>query len=200
MLDKTLPYYPMIMVREPDADCDYPCYSLPEGYAFRTYTDGMAEEWARLQMSVEHFTNIEDARQYFAKEFSTNEKKALMKEQCFFISNHMDELIATATLWYGSHFGRKLWRIHWVAVHPSCQGKGLAKALLTKLLDTYYSKGYTDMLYLTTQTWSYKAIKLYLAYGFQPYVGCRPVNFETDKSEEQFQKDNQKAWELVLGL
>lgn len=53
--------------------------------------------------------------------------------------------------------------------------------------------GYRDFLYLVTQTWSYKAIRLYEKFGFLPYKGPKPVNWKSD----DFDAENLRAWNII---
>ncbi|MFP4015944.1 MAG: hypothetical protein ACLFUI_02825 [Halanaerobiales bacterium] len=46
------------------------------------------------------------------------------------------------------------------------------------------------------QTTSYKAVNIYLQFGFEPYTGKKPVNW--DGLEESFARDNGLAWELIM--
>ena len=50
-------------------------------------------------------------------------------------------------------------------------------------------------IYLTTQSWSYKAVNLYLRFGFKPYSGSRPENWECCHMD--FENYNNEAWELI---
>jgi N-acetylglutamate synthase-like GNAT family acetyltransferase len=103
------------------------------------------------------------------------------------------EVAACGSLWHGEHFGKQLWRIHWIATKSNYQGKGLIKALLTKLLDIYDELGFDGFVYLTSQTWSYKAINLYSKFGFMPYKGEKPQNWIT----ENYDSENNKAWQII---
>ena len=103
------------------------------------------------------------------------------------------KVVATASLWNGDTFGETLHRIHWVAVHPEHHGKGLAKALLTKLMTLYNQLEYQGVIYLVTQTWSYKAINIYEKFGFTPYKGIKPINWYYDDYETK----NVEAWDLI---
>lgn len=191
MLDKSIPYYGVLMVKSNPAE--YPDYTLPDGYTLCPYRQGMEEDWAALQLMTEQFDSPEDARGYFAQEFLAFPDE--LPGKCLFVKDRAGSVIATASIWRGEHFGQTLQRIHWVAVHPGHQGKGLAKALITQTLNRFNELGYTDFVYLTTQTWSYKAIGLYLQFGFEPYLGSRPIHWRC--TDEQFDREKETAWELI---
>ncbi len=56
--------------------------------------------------------------------------------------------------------------LYWVAVKPQLQGKGLGKAITSKVVELMLEiEGERDF-YLHTQTWSHKAIKVYEKVGF----------------------------------
>ena len=73
-------------------------------------------------------------------------------------------------------------RVHWVAIVPDHQGKGLAKPLLTAICNRLVEIGH-DRAYLTTNTVRLPAINLYLAYGFEPEI-------DTD--------EDRRVWDGVL--
>jgi Acetyltransferases len=82
-----------------------------------------------------------------------------------------------------------------VATLPEYQGKGLTKALLTRLFDLYNELGFDGFIYLTSQTWSYKAINIYSKFGFLPYTGQKPLNWTGEN--ETFSVETEKAWDMI---
>jgi GNAT superfamily N-acetyltransferase len=115
---------------------------------------GLEQDWARLQAESGQVDSHDAAATIFRQEFLKD--RDLASRQCLFvIDESTDDVVATASLWYGDHFGERHARIHWVTVAASHQGRGLAKALLSRLLEQHREQS-PDWLYLTTQTWSYK--------------------------------------------
>lgn len=193
MLDKTIPYYSVLMIK--DDTKNYPRYNLPEGYTFCMYEDGFEKYWAEVETSVDEFKSVEAALEYFQKEFLSQKEK--LPERCIFVKDESQRVIATTSVWDGYDFGKIATpRIHWVSVHPDHQGKGIAKALLTKAMDVYNSLGFAGKIYLTTQTWSYKAINIYLHFGFKPYKGPAPEKWKSQRPD--FEEENEKAWEIIF--
>lgn len=192
MLDKTIPFFPVFMIK--DNLREYPEFTLPSGYDFCMYQEGFQSDWARIQAAVDHFGSINEALEHFEKEFLVHPDKLV--QRCIFVKDARGSLIGTVSLWEGEHFGETMPRVHWLAVHPEHQGKGIAKALMTRLLEVCNSLGYEKPLYLITQTWSYVAINMYLKFGFKPYLGEKPVNWSG--TPEDFQKNNAIAWELIM--
>ena len=189
MLDKTIPFYSVIM--DTETPRDYPHYALPEPFSFVFWQPGLEREWARIHTELGQFESIEDGVRVFNQEFL--DRPDMARKRCFFVQTAEGTIAATASLWDGDQFGPVLPRIHWVAVAPRWQGYGLAKALLTRLFDLYQEVETGEELYLITQTWSYKAIHLYQRFGFRPYRGPRPQNM----ANQNFVEDNTKAWELI---
>ena len=192
-MDKTLPYYGVIMIKEDLAD--YPIYTLPKGYSFSTYEPGDEEAWADIEVSVGEFESRQDALDYFKREFAPYPKE--LKKRCVFVRDKKGEFVGTTTGWYGNLLSQEAMpRIHWVAVKPKHQGRGLAKALMTKTFDILKDIHCEGEVYLTTQTWSYKAINMYLEFGFQPYLGVKPKDWSEENGD--FETNNKKAWEIIF--
>nr|MDD6336299.1 GNAT family N-acetyltransferase [bacterium] len=175
MLDKTLPYYEVTMLKKsPDT---YPRFALPQGYrlcAMGDYPGPFAQDWARLLVSVEEMPTLQEGVAYFDREFGCRLQEA--RKRCLFVLDAGGRPAATASLWQGDELGRDLPRIHWVATAPAHQGRGLCKAVLTGVMDLYHTLGLSGPVFLTTQTWSYKAIGIYRTFGFEacPHPGRAP--------------------------
>jgi ribosomal protein S18 acetylase RimI-like enzyme len=137
---------------------------LPEGFAFRFFKDGDELNWARIETSVLEFEAEEDARDFFVRNFLIYEDK--LKARCIFIVNADGLPIATTTAWFAdSELGHQA-TLHWVAVCPEYQKLGLGKAIVQKALCLFTNLEPNEDIFLHTQTWSYKAIKLYHQFGF----------------------------------
>ncbi|AIS58676.1 GNAT family N-acetyltransferase [Listeria ivanovii] len=185
MLDKSVPHLPAAMVN--DDAMNYPKFSLPAGYSFRFYEDGLEEAWCQLQLETGQAVSVEAIRERFKVEFGDQKEK--LAKRCVFVQASDGEIVGTAMLWDGDTFGEMKSRIHWVAVLDSHGGKGIAKALLTKILRLNKN----NFVYLTTQTGSYQAIYLYQKFGFTKYTGETPKNWKT----ANFQKQNETAWQII---
>ena len=157
------------------------------------YEPGMEKDWAALQASVEHMDTAEQALARFNEELAPDQET--LKNRAFFIYNPEGRLAGSAILWYGSHFGRTLARVHWVAVAPEEQGKGLCKALMTLLMDLYRKNNLTGGLYLTSQTWSYKALNIYRQFGFKPYTGPQLPGWKP--TTDDYEQETREAWNLI---
>lgn len=163
MLDKTIPYKHILMKRPKGAAIRN--YELPAGYSFCHYNEGNESEWAEIESSVAEFDGPASAATYYNREFMPYAEE--LKRRQLFIQNPDGKKIATITAWWKMTGERRDAIIHWVAVRPEYQGKGLGKALVSGGIKLMVSiEGDVDM-YLHTQTWSYKAINIYLDAGFE---------------------------------
>lgn len=78
-----------------------------------------------------------------------------------------DRIIATASSrWLADRYPRSGY-VHWVGVHPSHARRGLATALVIRLLEDFTARGYENAL-LETDDFRIPAIKAYFKLGFVP--------------------------------
>ncbi len=192
MIDKSIPYYPLIMYKCDTKD--YPKYELPEGYEFVFYKDGDAEKWSEVQTAVGSFESVEIGTQVFLRDF-VNGQVLNAEERVIFVKAPNGDYIASAALWDGDNYGDREQRLHWIAVRDEHGGKGIAKAMLTFLMDLYNKLGYDGFIYLTTGTRNYPAVKIYEKFGFTIYDDKKSLFPEL--TDEQFSERNNIAIELV---
>lgn len=184
MLDKSIPYIDVLMVKTDTKT--YPYFELPEGFVLTGFRPGYETEWAKLMFESNQTDTLKEAEDIFEKEFLSSPE--LLPKQCLFALDKNGRVAAVASLWHGKHFGESFQRIHWVATRLEYQGMGLAKALLTKLFDVYNELGYNGFIYLTSQTWSYKALNIYYKFGFKPFMDENPVAWNNKAKE---------AWDII---
>lgn len=227
-LDASLPHIGVLMVRRERA---YPRRPLPEGFAQAPWEPKWIAPWAALQHACGQVDSPADGEETFAREFLLGRgwerdrgapsqqavRAALAHPQAAPYAGQTAQrvllavdrqgcLAGTAALWPGLHFGGRRERVHYVAVRPDCQGRGLAQGLLTAALDLADALGCGAELYLTTQTWSWRAVRLYRRYGFAPYAGPRPARWSVAPGPEggadpeaAFARSNARAWRLIDG-
>jgi RimJ/RimL family protein N-acetyltransferase len=93
----------------------------------------------------------------------------MFSQRCFFLYNEKEEIIGTVTGWEDSDFFRTpTGRMHWLCVRPDYQNRGLAKPLITAALNEI--SRHRRIIYLTTRPVNFPAIKLYLDFGFFPFM------------------------------
>lgn len=193
MLDKSIDMCYVILFKEDTKN--YPRYELPEGYIFETYKPGSENDWADVMTSVGLFDKIEDALKTFDRDFVKGHDVDLSKRMLF-VKDPNGKTVATVTLWGGLFHGKDCLRLHWLATDYSCGGKGIAKAMVTKMLDMYNALGEEGFIYLITETWCYSAINIYQKFGFKPYHGDVPLPY-FEMTNEEFIEQNERGWKLI---
>ena len=184
MQDRTVPHIPVVMLRR--AGSAYPRCGLPEGFAICGFREGFDRAWARIETAAGEFKSPEDAVPIFHRDFPD---AALRPTRCLFALDPDGVPVATASLWTGDKLGPTLPRVHWVATDPKWECRGLCKALLTALLDLSDREYPGQPAFLTSQTTSWPAIRLYLRFGFEP-VYERPAVWTGDWQPEA-------AWRII---
>ena len=205
-IDHAVPYTAVVMTRE-NAE-HIPEYPLPQGYHFATFTPDDEARWVQLQAEVTHVESEEQGKQIFREEF-LQAPEGVPCESCpgyedvvkrtVQVKDAAGNLVGVGILWMGDIFGEVWPRVHWVAVHPEHQGKGLAKCILARMLELYRELGCNAPIYLTTQTKTYRAVRIYAQMGFKPYMGEKPLHwpFQSDLPKETFREENEAAWKLI---
>ncbi len=162
-MDPTREYLNIRMSRE-NLD-DIHDYSLPTGYSIRWYQPGYEEYWQKVQSLADEYTRV--TPDLFNEQFGAD-IKLLTERQCFLFHNE-NNIIGTASAWLDNQGEKSLGRIHWVAIIPQQQGRGLAKPLLTIICRRLKELGHSKT-FLTTQTVRIPAINLYAKFGFVPVI------------------------------
>lgn len=162
---KTLPNIPIVMARHDlEGIREVPVH---EGYRIRTFRPGDEKTWARVETAAGEFRDEARALEHYTEEFGPHVDE--MRERCLFLETADDEVVGTTTAWRNPDFQGGAWgRIHWVAVVPEHQGRGLGRLLVTRgmlLMRRWHARAY-----LTTQTSSWVAVHLYLTLGFAPLL------------------------------
>ncbi len=170
---------------------DLPGNQFPGGFSLRTFLEGDEDTWARIETAAGEFSTIDRAQARFREEFGGHE--ADLAERCLFLLNPQGRAIGTAMGWYGQGPEEQpqsrgdeapapvfedsaakvsnphAWgRLHWVGIVPEWQARGLSKPLVAAAMRVLAR--HHDRAYLTTQTTSYVAVKVYLDFGFEPCV------------------------------
>lgn len=164
MLDKSISFHTIIMrsnnllKAKPDA--------LPEGFSVRFYEPGDEIHWARIQYEVGEFSSIEDALECFSHYLDYEDE--LRKRQVYIVDDTTNTPVATATAWYSELDGKEIGVVHALSCLPSYQALGLGRIAATYMMECFHNVMPGSSIWLDTQTWSYKAIGIYLKLGFVP--------------------------------
>lgn len=167
---------PVTMVREDFHDL--PKFAVPSPFSLRWYQPGDEAEWTRIQQQSDPFLTITASA--YRQQFGWDEE-ALSARQAF-LCDADGTPIGTNTAWWDDDFRGESWgRVHWVAIVPPMQGRGLAKPLMAAICQRLRELGHTRA-YLSTSTGRTAAINLYLKFGFRPAL---------------LKPDDRAAWRLV---
>lgn len=144
---------------------DIPQCAMPAGYVMRAYQPGDEVVWIEINGAADQYNRF--TLETFRHEFKGD--VVGLKRRCFFLREPGGRDIGTVTSWYNREYhGRDIGRIHWVAILPEFQGKGLAKPMMTVAMNRLAE--FHDSAYLSTNTIRLIAIKVYLAFGFVPEI------------------------------
>ena len=145
---------------------EIPQVELPPSYPCRVFRPGDEGTWVKIQAAADLYNTI--TLDLFHREFGDDLAQIAARQ--FFLCDEQDIPIGTATAWFDDDFqGQRYGRIHWVAIVPEHQGRGLAKPLMTAVCRKLKALGH-NRAYLTTSTARIPAINLYLQFGFRPHV------------------------------
>ncbi len=162
MSDQTATNVSVQMLR--DNVADFPLYELPAGYRFRMYRHGDDVTWTTLQAAAEPFFTV--TPELFVREYG--EHLDVLPDRMFFVETEAGEPVASISAWWQHqrHNPMEPGRIHWVAVHPKYQRRGITKPMMTRAMQRIAASHPTAML--GTSSGRIWAIKVYLDFGFYP--------------------------------
>jgi len=162
MMDKTVKFHKILMRRK--AGTPYKNHRLPNGYSFVMFKKGDEKAWVDIENSVQEFKTKKEAMSYFRERYLPYVDE--LERRCIFIQEPNGSKIATFTIWWEYIGQRRYPWVSWVGVKPDYQGKGLGKALVCRGMKLLIDIEGDTETYLKTQTWSYKAVNLYIDQGF----------------------------------
>ncbi|MDC7223635.1 MAG: GNAT family N-acetyltransferase [Spirochaetales bacterium] len=176
MLDKSLPYFNILLMRKQKTDFERP--PLPEGFHFEFFQRGDEEDWADIETSVLEFSHQKEALEYFKKEYLIYGKD--LSDRCIFVSTEQGRKVGTATAWWSTRHRSRVPSLHWISIIPEYQKRGLGKALVSKALDMSLRLDGDLDSFIHTQTWSYPAIGIYLNSGYKILRNGTFAHFQND--------------------
>jgi ribosomal protein S18 acetylase RimI-like enzyme len=134
-----------------------PKFELPKGYTLRNFKEGDKQIWAEVETAAGEFTNPQKGVKQFEFEFERYTDE--LKQRFLILENNSGECVGTSMGWFDDNFFKAGYgRVHWVGIDPDYQGKGLAKPLVSTTMEIIKERH--DKCYLTTQSESFKAIKI----------------------------------------
>ena len=144
-----------------------PEFHLPTEYSLRPYTPGDEAHWVALHAEADIHQTVDQS--HFDRSFG-KDREVLASRMRFLC--HQERVVGTATAWQ-DEMGRG--QVHWVALHPTVQGKGLRKPLLAAILARLAALGH-DGAWLATSSGRIPAINLYGQFGFSPWITSEQEN------------------------
>jgi ribosomal protein S18 acetylase RimI-like enzyme len=130
----------------------------------RSWQSGDESAWLYIHQAADSLNVFDEST--FQNEFDSD-PQVLAQRQVYAVLDG-NRLIGTATAWFPEEgVNPTLGRIHWVAVLPSWQGRGVGRALVSEALTRLAALGYSAA-YLSTSQLRKPAISLYHGLGFEP--------------------------------
>ena len=142
---------------------EIPRAPLPEGFSVRPMRLSEGDLWTDIVLDAEEWLDL--SRDLFEREFGHD--KAAVPERCFLLGDADGRAVGTISAWYWrEEGGPDSGLVHWVAVRPAWQGRGLGKAGLAFALERLARWHGRALLHTSTQR--LPAVALYLDFGFRP--------------------------------
>lgn len=133
-------------------------FDWPQGFSIRPFEAGDDQTWWEIHELADPLQahRLGTHRQFFGDDFDQ------LRARQYFIVSPDGQPIGTATAWLDS---AELGRVHWVAIVPEFQGRGLAKPLISHILERLRELGHARAI-LDTSSQRPRAISLYKKFGF----------------------------------
>jgi RimJ/RimL family protein N-acetyltransferase len=176
LLDKSIPYHTVLMKRPREAP--FAESKLPDGFFFTKYEPGDDVHWAEIEASVLEFANAAESLQYFREKYLPEVED--ISKRTIFINTSDHEKVGTLTSWCNYAGDIRQSSLHWVGIKPEFQGRGLGRPLVNFGIKTIFELDGIQDIYIYTQTWSHKAVAVYLKEGFQFLKGESFGGFKDD--------------------
>ena len=163
MLDRSIPYYNIIMKKDAPTAFDTP--ALPPQFELHTYRPGVQQQWAELEHEIGDFPSVQEASAYFTKTY-LRRPDLLARRGVFISDKESGGLVGACIAWVDEQNGAPVSSLHWLITKEAYQGRGIGSALIAAALNIY-EKENAFPVYLHTQPWSYQAVRLYHKFGFR---------------------------------
>jgi len=141
-----------------------PVVDVPPGYAVRGFRAGDEASWVQIQAHDPFFA---PTLATFAADMPGD--AATLAARVLFLLDPAGHEIGTITAWHATFRGTAMGQVHWVALVPAAQGRGLGHALLSAGCARLRQLGEHEA-FLATNTRRLAALGLYLRAGFVPQL------------------------------
>jgi ribosomal protein S18 acetylase RimI-like enzyme len=140
---------------------EIPKADVPAGYVVRPYRAGDDEAWTAIQKEADTSNTFTDRT--FHEQFPGDE--SIRNRRIFFAEDRSGHAVGTCAAWYAKDGpAGQVGLIHWVAVRPAHQRRGIGRALLAHAL--HAMAALHERALLCTDTERPEAVKLYRDFGF----------------------------------
>ncbi len=165
--------------------------ALPPGYALTPYAPGDERHWVAIHERADRFNGAFAER--FRRAFGAGggagaggaPDAARLAARQVYLRDAAGTPVGTATAWDDAADrdadGTPAGRVHWVAIVPEHQGRGLAKPLVAWVLARLAALGHRRAV-LATSTGRVAAINLYRRFGFVPAVRAGAADAAADRA------------------
>ena len=175
MINKSIEHRDIVMIMDAKRAMEIKPPVLLDGYNFRFFeSESDIENWCKIETSVGEFDSYEDAYKHFQYEFSPHINE--LKKRCIFILDKNNQPIGTSTGWFSNLDIKN--HLHWIAVCPEHQGKGLGKAVSQMAVTVCTKHNPNEAIWLGTQTGSYVAVTIYNKLGF--FMTNKPIGYNSN--------------------
>ena len=152
---------------------DIPRFDLPAPYTLRWYQPGDEQYWTSIHLEADRLNDI--TPELFRQQFGHDEA-ALAQRQAYLIDGDGTP-VGTTSAWFNDPIAFPQFagygQVHWVAIHPEHQGKGLSRPLLGAVLERLRDLGHASA-FLDTDTDRHAAVHLYERFGFARWPVDQP--------------------------
>lgn len=151
---------PVYMVCDPVPEI--PEIPFPAGFGMRLMTEADIPAWVDIEQDADPYLTVTE--ETFRRAFGPDLTEAWMR--CYLITDPAGRGVGVITAWGDNCFqGKPFGRLHWLAIRPAYQGRGLAKAASAVVMQRL--KKEFGRIYLDTQSKRTAAIRLYESFGFR---------------------------------
>ncbi len=163
MLDRSIPYYNIIMKK--DTPTTFAVPALPHQFELHAYRPGVVQQWAEMEYEIGDFPSVQEAKAYFTETYLS--RPDLLARRGVFVSDKESGcLVGACIAWLDEQNGAPVSSLHWLIIKEVYQGRGIGSALIAAALNIYEQEN-AFPVYLHTQPWSYQAVRLYHKFGFR---------------------------------
>lgn len=137
-----------------------PAPTWPPGFTVHGFRAGDESRWVAVVGEADSLLPI--SGETFARAFPG--EPAELAQRVMFLQAPGGETVGTVAAWRGDARGG---RVHWLAVRPAWQRRGLGSGLLLLALSRLRALGH-DRAWLITEAGRPQALRLYRRWGFEP--------------------------------